>query len=898
VPLRNRQDTLFAKAFSAAPVSLTITSLTTGRLLEVNETFVRITGYSRDEAVGKTTIELGLWADRADREAELAMVAAQGTLRNREYRFRSRDGREIVGLLSAERLDIDGEPCALTVIEDITERVAAQRQASASAAELHALQQRLLDLTNATASILASPQPAAVTSATIAVARTVFPADAYALWRFDAERGWRVVESLGISDAFTERFIAMNGGRRVRGELEFADPIVFEDVAVAPMLAELRDAYAAEGVVSMIVFPLMIRGRRTGTIVFYLRQRRSFGSADLQAGSALANIAAAALTAAELYAEQQAAREAADSARQHAAFLAEVGAVLSSSLDYQSTLRSVARLAVPTIADWCAVDIVNDRGVVERLAVAHVDPEKVAYAHQLQQRYPPDPNTPGGVDEVIRTGRPAMMSRIPPESIERAARDDEHLRILRAIGLTSYMCVPLVGRGRAIGAITFVSAESGREYSEDDLHLVRELAARASLAVENARAYADAANANRLKDDFLATLSHELRTPLNAVLGYARMLRSGIIAPERIQPALATLERNASSLKQIIEDVLDVSRIISGRLRMHVEPVDLASVVREAAATMVPAADAKGVRLEIAIAPAMPPFSGDPSRLQQLIWNLLSNAIKFTPRDGAVKLSLDRVDSHVEMVVADTGVGILPEFLPYVFDRFRQADSTFAREHGGLGLGLAIAKHLAELHGGTIAAASEGPGKGARFTVRLPLRAVQTHAVPDAAHGERVAERGLVSFEGAPRLDGVRVLTVDDQDDSLGLLSDVLDAAGAHVTSARSAAAALDAIKRECPDVVIADIGMPGLDGLGLVRAIRQLDEPARSVPAAALTAYARAQDRILSLASGFQMHLVKPIDPLELIVAVAALHSRQPQSGSRPPGQPPQPDARVRIDD
>jgi CheY-like chemotaxis protein len=294
----------------------------------------------------------------------------------------------------------------------------------------------------------------------------------------------------------------------------------------------------------------------------------------------------------------------------------------------------------------------------------------------------------------------------------------------------------------------------------------------------------------------------------------------------------------------------------------------------------------------------MPPFSGDPSRLQQLIWNLLSNAIKFTPRGGAVRLSLDRVESHVEIVVADTGVGIAPEFLPYVFDRFRQADSTFAREHGGLGLGLAIAKHLAELHGGTITATSAGPGMGARFTARLPLRAVQPHGVPDTAHGERAAERGELSFEGAPRLDGVHVLTVDDQDDSLGLLSDVLDAAGAQVTTTRSAAAALEAIRQKCPDVVIADIGMPGMDGLALVRAIRQMDEPARSVPAAALTAYARAQDRILSLASGFQMHLVKPIDPLELIVAVAALHSRQPHPGSRQPGQTTQLETRARTDD
>ena len=339
MPLRNRQDSLFAKAFVSAPVSLTITSLRTGRLLEVNESFVRITGYSRDEAIGKSTIELGLWADRADREAELASIASEGSLRNREYRFRARDGREIIGLLSAERLDIDGEPCALTVIEDITERVTARQLAEATEAELRVLQQRLLTLATATASILASPQPAAVTSATIAVAREVFSADGYAIWRYDIVRGWRVVEAIGISDAFMARFIAMEGGRRVSGELAFSEPLVVEDVTTAPMLAELRDAYAAEGMTSMIVFPLAIRGQRSGTIVFYFRRRRTFDNADLQAGSALANIAAAALTTAELYAEQQAAREAADYARQPAAFLAEAGSALGSSLDYESTLR-------------------------------------------------------------------------------------------------------------------------------------------------------------------------------------------------------------------------------------------------------------------------------------------------------------------------------------------------------------------------------------------------------------------------------------------------------------------------------------------------------------------------------------------------------------------------------
>jgi len=468
------------------------------------------------------------------------------------------------------------------------------------------------------------------------------------------------------------------------------------------------------------------------------------------------------------------------------------------------------------------------------------------------------------------------MSHIPASLIETAVRDDEHRRILKELHLTSYMCVPMMAQGRAFGAMTFVSAESGREYSEEDMRLARDLAARASLAVENARSYAQAHQASRLKDEFLATLSHELRTPLNAVLGYVRMLRVGTLDVRKTIAALGVVERNATVLKQIIEDILDVSRIVSGRMRLNVEPVDLPAVLHEACATVMPAADAKGVEIDAVIEPITSSVSGDAERLLQIVWNLLSNAIKFTPRGGHVQLRLARVHSHVEITVSDTGRGIVPEFLPLVFDRFRQADPTFSREHRGLGLGLAIAKQLAELHGGTILASSEGPDRGATFTVKLPVMIVQpAHARGDLRglpHGEY---QGLEA-EPAPTLNGVHVLAVDDEPDSLNLLRAVLEAAGATVTTSNSGPDALDAVRKVSPDVMVADIGMPVMDGLQLIRAVRQMDEPLRNTPAAALTAYARSQDRITSLASGFQMHLVKPIDPVELIFAVSALAARR----------------------
>jgi PAS domain S-box-containing protein len=852
-----------------------------GIITSWNQAARTIFGWEEQEVVGQS-ITIIVPPDRLAEEHEVLSRVRRGERVDHFETVRWRKDGTLVDISLTVSPIRDGSGRivgASKIARNITDRKAIDR-------EFEDVQRRLLRLTAASASILGAADVDAVVTATIDLARDAVSADGCALWRRDAHHTWRIVRAFGISDAFAARIVdvmatARDGGdaRQPSSQVPFAEPMVIEDVTAAPMLAELSAAYNAEGVASMLVFPLTIRGERSGTMVFYSRSRRRFRDVDVHVGGALSNLAAAALTAAELYREQREAREAADYARRQATFLAEASTVLSGSLDYEDTLRAVARLAVPVIADWCAVDIVGPAGSLQRLAVAHVDPAKVEYARTLEERYPSDPGAPGGVHQVIRTGQPAFMSRIPAALLEAAARDDEHRRIIKALDLTSYMCVPMLAQGRALGAITFVSAESGREYSEGDLRIAREIAARASLAVENARAYARVNDANHLKDEFLATLSHELRTPLNAVLGYARMLRLGTLAAHKVQPALEVVERNATGLKQIIEDVLDISRIVSGRLRLSVEPVDLPAVLRESHATVLPAADAKGVRIDLIIDSMTPPISGDPDRLQQILWNLMSNAIKFTPRGGKVQLRLARVNSHAEVIVSDTGQGISPDFLPFVFDRFRQANATFAREHGGLGLGLSIAKQLVELHGGTIEVSSDGPGKGTTFTVKLPLTIVH-RAAPES--GERVhpqADRHLTALDDIPRLDGVRILAVDDEPDSLNLLCDVLGGVGATVTTVGSGASALEALSQTTLDVIVADIGMPGMDGLQLIRAIRRLDGPAGSLPAAALTAYARSQDRVTALASGFQLHLVKPIDPLELIVAVSSLVLRRSRS-------------------
>jgi PAS domain S-box-containing protein len=833
-------------------------------------------GYAAEEAVGQS-ITLVIPPDRLGEE-DIVLARIRRGERVKPFdtvRWR-KDGTLVdVSLTISPIRDRTGAVIgASKIARNITDRKRVE-------AELRDLQSRMTGLAVASATILGSPNVDAVLSATIDLAREVFAADGCALWRIDDAKAWRIFKSFGISAEFAARVITIGNATAGAPRVPFADPLVCEDVTATAMLADMKEAYAREGIGSMVVFPLTIRAERCGTLVFYSRSRRQYRDVDIQVGSALANIAAASITTAELYDEQRKVREAADHARQQAAFLAEAGTVLSSSLDYEATLAAVARLAVPTIADWCAVDIVAPDGSLQRLAVAHVDPRKVEFARMLQERYPADPNSPGGAHEVIRTGEARFMSRIPTELLDASARDDDHRRLIRELRLTSYMCVPLATHGQAFGAITFVSAESGREYWEGDLRVARELAARASLAVENARSYARANEASRMKDEFLATLSHELRTPLNAVLGYARMLKQGTITHDRTELAFDVIERNATALRQIIEDVVDVSRIVAGRLRLNVEPVDLPAILHEAWATVSPAADAKELRIEAVIDPITDSVSGDPARLLQIVWNLLSNAIKFTPRGGKVQLRLARVNSHVEITVSDTGRGIAPDFLPFVFERYRQGDASFSREHGGLGLGLAIAKQLTELHGGAISVASGGVNQGATFTVTLPLMIV--HATSETGPRQQPrTERHAPALDVVPRLDGVHVLAIDDEADSLHLLRIVLEGAGATVTTAANAAAALETVQRERADVIVADIGMPGIDGLQMIRALRQMEEPIRSTPAAALTAYARSQDRIMSLASGFQMHLVKPVDALELIVAVSTLAARGERRESR----------------
>jgi PAS domain S-box-containing protein len=443
--------------------------------------------------------------------------------------------------------------------------------------------------------------------------------------------------------------------------------------------------------------------------------------------------------------------------------------------------------------------------------------------------------------------------------------EDVFTRRNRSTFPVSYTSSPIVTGGEVVGAIlTFYDISDRREAEQKRL----------ALLAREQEARQDAEAANRLKDEFLATLSHELRTPLNAIMGWAHLLRTGTLDEATAARAMETIDRNAKAQNQLINDILDVSRIITGKLHLAMQPLELAPVVEAALETLRPAAEAKKIRLEASLEPAAGTLSGDPDRLQQVVWNLLSNAIKFTPKGGRVQVRLRRVDAQAVIVVADSGPGISPEFLPHVFERFRQGDASTTRSHVGLGLGLAIVRHLVELHGGTVEASSPGEGQGSTFSVRLPLinaRRPEERTAPDAK------EAAATGVAAAPQLGGLRVLIVDDDVEGREAMAAVLQNRGAKVIAASTSEEALEAMGREHPDVLLSDIEMPGEDGHSLIRKVRALPpDRGGDIPAAALTAYARGEDREKALLAGFQVHVSKPVQPDELTAIISELAGRR----------------------
>jgi PAS domain S-box-containing protein len=488
-------------------------------------------------------------------------------------------------------------------------------------------------------------------------------------------------------------------------------------------------------------------------------------------------------------------------------FLAEASETLSSLVDLKSTLQKVAQFAVPEFADWCAVDLVQDGGAPERVAVAHVDPTKRELAERLHEEYPSDPDSPYGVHEVLRTGKPVMLESIGPELVRTAARDEDHRRLLEELALRSYMCVPLVGRKGVLGVVTFVAAESGRRYTAHDLAVAEDFARRATTAIENAQLYQEVREADRRKDDFLAMLAHELRNPLAPIRSGLDLLR---LQGDGQNEVLELMQQQVEHLVRLVDDLLDVSRIMRGRVELRREPVQLAEIVHRAAEALRASIDEQGQQLTLEVPDEPVWLDADSVRLVQVLENLLNNASKYTDVGGQIWLEAQREGDEAVVSVRDNGIGIAADVLPDVFDLFTQASQALDRARGGLGIGLTLVRNLVEMHGGRVSAHSDGPGRGSRFTVRLPVGRPAGASSPGKASGAPPQNR--------------RILIVDDNAGAAQMLALLLSRLGSHETEVvHDGVAALAAAREFLPEVILLDIGLPGKDGYQVARELRAM---------------------------------------------------------------------------
>ena len=551
-----------------------------------------------------------------------------------------------------------------------------------------------------------------------------------------------------------------------------------------------------------------------------------------------------------------------------ASLLAEVTALMGSGLEQGQLLFRLAHLVVPALGDLCAIDFLRDSDEISRMAYAHVDAAKEPLVDEVRAVHGFNADSPHGVRAALRTRRSIVISRVTAAHLAAEAWGNEQLTLLRRIGPKSWMVVPMVGRRAVLGAMTFAVTESPRRYGRADLGLAELVAGQLVVALESARAkqeteraLAASEAANEAKDEFLSRLSHELRNPLNAVAGWARMLESGQLSEERARHAVQVILRNTAAQTRLLDDLLDLSVVQSGRIQLVHQPVDLRRLVVAALDDIRPVAAAKDIRLHDVLVPLETLVNGDPGRLQQVLGNLLDNAVKFTPRGGAIEVTLRQEGSRAEIVVSDTGKGIATDRLPHVFDRGQPRDGGGASASPGLGVGLALVRHLVELHGGSVFVESAGPAHGSRFVVELPLG------------GASAPMRPVLPDRTAPALQEVRILLVDDDLAAVQPVAEALAHAGADVRGCESAGAALDVLAAWRPDVIVSDIQMPGDDGYALVRSVRTLaPEQGGRTPAIALSALNRAEDRIRSLRAGFNVHVAKPVDLTELATIVASL--------------------------
>ncbi|HEY3497309.1 MAG TPA: ATP-binding protein [Polyangiaceae bacterium] len=562
-------------------------------------------------------------------------------------------------------------------------------------------------------------------------------------------------------------------------------------------------------------------------------------------------------------------------------YLADATTALGASLDKDEMLATLGWLLVPTLGDWCAIYLLEGerlRGVTS----THADPEKLELTEEYRRSFDPNPNAEHGVWEAVRSGAAYVHNQITDEMLAHGSQSASHLELLRRLGMHAVLAAPIRVRNRVLGAFCLVKSAPGRSYGSTQLELAEEMGRRAGVALENAKLYQDAQDAaraadeaartaeeaSRAKDEFLATVSHELRTPLSAILGWSKLLRDRVTDPAMKKP-IEVIHRNAQAQVKIIDDILDVSRVITGKFKLEASATDLVALVVDAIDVVRPSAMAKRIQIEFLPYRNFCLLVADAERLRQVVWNLLSNAVKFTEAEGKIQVSVKQDNSTVVLAVKDSGIGIDPAFLPYVFDRFRQADSSTTRRVSGLGLGLALVRHIVELHGGRVAVTSSGLNQGSTFTIILPIRAVARPAsVPPASPALAPAKTPEQSS-----LHGLRILIVDDEPDARELVAEVLLERGAEVERAGSVADALAVLASFRPQLLVSDIGMPGEDGFSLIRRIRALPaQECGQMPALALTAFAREEDVSRALSAGYSAHVGKPVDPDALVAAIAKL--------------------------
>jgi PAS domain S-box-containing protein len=551
--------------------------------------------------------------------------------------------------------------------------------------------------------------------------------------------------------------------------------------------------------------------------------------------------------------EEQAARQAAEEAERRAHFLAGASGAFAALVDERSTLQKLSRLAVPFFADWCAVDLMDECGALSRVAVAHVDPSKVELAHELSRRYPSHPEDARGIYHILRTGQPELVPEITEALFEESVHDPEYRRILRELGLQSYMAVPLRAHGITLGVITFIAAESGRHYGATDLAVAEDLADRAGIAVENARLYSRLRETDRLKDEFLAMLSHELRNPLAPIRNALHIMKQPGANGNVLGQVREMAERQVQHMARLLDDLLDVSRISRGMIDLRKEPVNVAYVVTRTVEVLRPLVEERRHELMVSL-PEMPALvEADPTRLEQVVSNLLHNSVKYTDPGGHIWLTVESVAGEVIVRVRDDGTGIAPEMLPRIFDLFVQADRRLDRSQGGVGIGLTLVKRLVEMHGGSVEVHSAGLGQGSEFMVRLP-------ALRKGPTTETTTEGKFVSTAARPH----RVLIVDDNEDSAESLALLLRLEGQDVRVAYNGPAAMKLAEEFLPEMVFLDIGMPGMDGYEVARRLRTIPQLKNAV-LVAQTGWGQDEDRQRSREAGFKEHLVKPTDPTAL---------------------------------